>query len=104
MSALRDAFAELDEKQTLLAIQQMIDRGEDPKKILAEARRGLQVVGERFEARQYALIELEMADELFRECVKTVEEITNRKDLEGGAKAEKRTPVLSEKTDQGRVD
>ena len=82
MVALRDAFAELDEKQTLLAIQQMIDHGEDPKEILAEARRGLHIVGERFEARQYALIELEMADELFRECVKAVEE----------------------KTDQGRVD
>ncbi len=104
MSALRDAFADLDEKQTRLAIKQMIDHGEDPKVILDEARRGLQIVGERFEARQYALIELEMADELFRECVKTIEETTNRKDLEGGAKAEKRIPALSEKTDQGRVD
>jgi methanogenic corrinoid protein MtbC1 len=103
MPTLRDAVANLRQEETLLVIRMMIDRGDAPKEVLAEARQGLQMVGERFEAKQYALIELEMANELYRECVKTVEELTNRKDTVV-KKSGKRPHGFSKKTDQGRVD
>lgn len=56
----------------------MIGRGEDPKKVLAEIRQGLHIIGERFEAKEYALMELEMATELFKESVKIVENLTDK--------------------------
>ncbi len=76
MSSIRDAVADLDENQALDEIRRRIKGGEDPERVLTDARRGLQIVGERFNTKRYALIELEMADELFRECVKTVESLT----------------------------
>jgi methanogenic corrinoid protein MtbC1 len=104
MSSVQEAVADLDESQALKEIRRRIEKGEDPDKILEEARRGLHIIGERFNAKEYALIELEMADELFKECVKTVKSLSGRALLGHSEKVEGRTLRLSKKTDMGRVD
>ncbi|MFQ6135454.1 MAG: hypothetical protein ACE5KU_06560 [Nitrososphaerales archaeon] len=104
MSSVQEAVADLDESWALNEIRRRIGRGEDPEKVLAEARRGLRIVGERFNAKRYALIELEMADELFRECVKTVKSLTGKTYSGHPVKAAGRTPRRSRTADLGRVD
>lgn len=104
MSSVQGAVADLDESQALKEIRRRIGKGEDPDKVLEEARRGLRIVGERFNAKQYALIELEMADELFKECVKTIKSLSGKAFSGHPEKAVRMTPRLSKKTDMGRVD
>lgn len=79
MSILEKYIADLDEKNALDEIRKQMTNGEEPKKILASAQKGLHIVGERFEKKQYALIELEMADLLFRECVNIIETLSGEK-------------------------
>jgi len=79
MSTLEDFIADLDEKMALSEIRRLIENGVEPKKILAMTQKGLHIVGERFEKKQYALIELEMADLLFRECVNVIETLSGEK-------------------------
>jgi len=76
MSSLEEFFADLDENHSLDEIKKRIRNGENPDKVLAEVRKGLRAVGERFELKQYALIEIEMAEQLFRICVKTIKELS----------------------------
>jgi len=75
MKNLREVFADLDEKAALRIVRSRLKSGEDPEKVLSDLRLGLRKVGERFEARDYALIELEMASILFKECVAEVESL-----------------------------
>ncbi len=103
MSALQDAVADLDEKRVLTEIRRRMGRGESADKILGEVQRGLHTVGERFEKKRYALIELGMADELFKECVKTIKEITGKPYPEHPVKTTGRRR-RSRKTGTGRVD
>ncbi len=76
MSTLENFIADLDEKSALDEIRRQLASGEDSKKVLALAQKGLHIVGERFEKKQYALIELEMADLLFKECVNIIEAVS----------------------------
>lgn len=79
MSTLENFIADLDEKSALDEIRKQMTSGKEPKKILAMAQRGLHLVGERFEKKQYALIELEMANLLFKECVNIIENLSGEK-------------------------
>tara|TARA_B100001971_G_C17870417_1_gene372943 strand:+ start:188 stop:490 length:303 start_codon:yes stop_codon:yes gene_type:complete len=81
MSTFEKFFADLDEKLSIKEIKKRIENGENPQKLLAEARKGLRIVGERFEMKQYALIELEMAEELFRICETSIKTLSGKKDL-----------------------
>jgi len=74
---LIESVASLNEKAALDEIRRRVKRGEDASKILGEAREGLRAVGERFNRKEYALIELEMADQLFRECKITLESLNS---------------------------
>ena len=82
MSTLEKFFADLDEKLSIKEIKKRIENGENPQKLLVEARKGLRIVGERFEMKQYALIELEMAEELFRICATAIKTLSEKKDVD----------------------
>ncbi|MDP6641702.1 MAG: hypothetical protein QF381_04630 [Nitrososphaerales archaeon] len=82
MSTLEKFFADLDEKLSIKEIKKRIENGENPQKLLVEARKGLRIVGERFEMKQYALIELEMAEELFRICATAIKTLSGKKDVD----------------------
>ena len=82
MSTLEKFFADLDEKLSIKEIKKRIENGENPQQLLVEARKGLRIVGERFEMKQYALIELEMAEEPFRICATAIKTLSGKKDVD----------------------
>ena len=66
------AIADVDEKAALEISQGMLEAGEDPAKVLEVCRRGMSVVGQRFESGKYFLSEMIMAAEIFNEILGTV--------------------------------
>ena len=101
MPTLEAFFADLDEKLSLEDIKKRMKNGENPEKVLAEVQKGLRVVGERFESKQYALIEVEMAEELFKTCVKTIETLSGDKHSNHQNKSADRILEHSDTTDLG---
>ena len=99
MSALEEFFADLDEKLSINEIKKRMKNGEKPEKMLAETKKGLRIVGERFESKQYALIEVEMAEELFKTCVKTIETLSGDKHSNHQNKSADRILEHSDTTD-----
>ncbi len=65
-TALISAVADLDERSTLALVQRRLEAGDDPLAIVEDCQGGLQIVGERYEQRQYYLSGLIMAGEIFR--------------------------------------
>ena len=63
------AIADVDEKAALEIFQRMLEAGEDPAEVLEVCRRGMSVVGQRFESGKYFLSEMIMAAEIFNEIL-----------------------------------
>jgi 5-methyltetrahydrofolate--homocysteine methyltransferase len=63
---LADALAELAEEECLALVQSRLDAGQDPLQILEEARRGMEIVGQRYECNDYFIPELIYAGELMK--------------------------------------
>jgi methanogenic corrinoid protein MtbC1 len=64
---LIDALADLREEETLSVVREMLEDGEDPVKILELSRKGMNVVGDRFERGEYFLSELVVAAAIFKQ-------------------------------------
>jgi len=69
---LAKAVADLKEQEVLKLTKGMLDRGEDPNKILVESRSGMEVVGKRFSDGEYFLPELIYSAEIFKEIAEIV--------------------------------
>ncbi len=65
--------AELKRDQALESIRRRVEKGDEPRKILDECRRGMEIVGERYENGGYFLAELMLAGEIFREATAILE-------------------------------
>ncbi len=65
-------IAELEEEKTLKAIHESLARGEDPLLLIETLRKGMEIVGERFEKKDYFLSELIMSAEIFKESIKLI--------------------------------
>ena len=63
---LVSALVELQEKEALAIARARLDSGGDPMVILDDARRGMEVVGKRFEANQYFIPDLVFSGEILR--------------------------------------
>ncbi|MFC2046390.1 B12-binding domain-containing protein [Chloroflexota bacterium] len=61
------ALVELKEEQCLAIVQQRLDDGQDPVRILEDARRGMAIVGQRYESGTYFIPELIFSGELMRQ-------------------------------------
>ena len=59
-------LADLKEKETLQIVQDRLNAGEDPLAILDDARRALEVVGERFSNREYFIPDLVYSGEIVK--------------------------------------
>ncbi len=70
---LLKALADLQEKESLRIANERLSAGEDPLKILEDSRNALEIVGKRFEAREYFIPDLLYAGEILREIAKIVE-------------------------------
>ncbi len=60
------AIANIEEDEALKLMQEMLDKGEDPARILALCQEAMAIVGQRFEAGEYFLPELIMSGEILR--------------------------------------
>jgi 5-methyltetrahydrofolate--homocysteine methyltransferase len=61
-----NALADLQEDDVLKIVKDRLDAGEDPLKILDDARRALEIVGERFAAGEYFIPDLLYSGEILK--------------------------------------
>ena len=62
-----EAMVDMREQETLEIVKDMIERGEDPMKILDACSDAMEIVGKRFEEGEYFLPQLMMAGEMLKE-------------------------------------
>jgi 5-methyltetrahydrofolate--homocysteine methyltransferase len=66
---LSAAIVDLERDDALSAVKTRAEAGDDPVQILDECRRGMTIVGERFQAGDYFLAELMLSAEIFKGAV-----------------------------------
>ena len=69
---LTNAVADLKEQEALKLTQEKLDRGDDPKGVLEESRKGMELVGKRFSEGEYFLPELIYSGEIFKAIAEIV--------------------------------
>jgi len=65
---LIDAMVELDEETSYNRVKDLIDEGVDPQEIIDTLRKGVDIIGEKYENKEYFLTELVMAGEIFQKA------------------------------------
>lgn len=70
---LAQLLCDLKEEEVMAQVQDRLAREEDPVGIIEECRRGMEVVGKRFEDKEYFITELIMAGEIFGAVIEKVE-------------------------------
>jgi methylmalonyl-CoA mutase cobalamin-binding domain/chain len=70
---LIEAIVDLDEKTSLETVTALLADGIAPMRIVEASRKGLAVVGERYQRREYYLSGLVISGEIFRKIVQMVE-------------------------------
>jgi len=67
------AIVELDRDKALSLVESRSKKGESPLQILEECRRGMTIVGERFQKGDYFLAELMLSGEIFKQVMAILE-------------------------------
>ncbi len=70
---LLQAIAELEEEKSYTLVRKVLDEGVNPKEIIDILRKGVEIVGERFNKKEYFLTELVMSGEIFQQSAKILE-------------------------------
>lgn len=70
---LLQAVVELEEQKSYSLVKALLDEGVNPKEIIEILRKGVDVIGEKFNKKEYFLTELVMAGEIFQQSVKILE-------------------------------
>ncbi len=70
---LIQAVTELEEEKSYSLVKALLDEGVNPKEIVDMLRKGVEIVGERFNKKEYFLTELVMAGEIFQQSAKILE-------------------------------
>ncbi|MCK4363040.1 MAG: B12-binding domain-containing protein, partial [Dehalococcoidia bacterium] len=65
-------LADLEEKEALETVQSRLNTGDDPIDILRDARRGMEIVGQRFSSGEYFIPDLVYAGEILKEITELV--------------------------------
>ena len=63
------ALVELKRDDVMKTVKEKADRGDDPLRILEECRRGMTIVGDRFQSGEFYLAEMMLAAEIFKGVV-----------------------------------
>ncbi len=71
---LVEALSDLEEERAVALLAERIKAGEDVLALLEEARRGMEIVGERFEKGEYYLSELIYAGEILKRMSESLKE------------------------------
>jgi len=69
---LKTMLADLKEKEALEIVKNRLDQGEDPLNILEDARRGMEIVGERFARGEYFIPDLIFSGEILKQITDMV--------------------------------
>jgi 5-methyltetrahydrofolate--homocysteine methyltransferase len=69
---LVNALADLKEEEALRIVEERLNSGEDPFKILEDVRRGMEVVGNRFANNEYFIADLLYAGEILRSVTEKI--------------------------------
>jgi methanogenic corrinoid protein MtbC1 len=69
---LVSTLADLNEEEVLAIAQKKLDSGEDPLKILGDARKGVTIVGQRYHDGEYFIPELVYSGEILKAIVEMV--------------------------------
>lgn len=75
---LINAISNLREEPALALVQERISRGDDPIMIIADCSKGMQRVGERYEAGEYFLAGLIMAGEIFSQVMEWLQPLVEQ--------------------------
>jgi len=67
------AVVELEEQKVMNAVRRKLERKEDPIQILEACRRGMNIVGERFQTGEYSLAELMLSADIFKRAIAILE-------------------------------
>jgi len=88
---LVEAISEMREEEAFALAKAMLDRGEDPIRVLELCREAMDIVGKRFEQQEYFLPELVLAGEMLENIGAIAKPLIQEK---SGAEAKKRGRVL----------
>jgi 5-methyltetrahydrofolate--homocysteine methyltransferase len=69
---LIELMADLREAESIALVKERVQKGEDPMKILDDARAAMETVGKRFESCEYFIPDLMMAGEILRQISEIV--------------------------------
>jgi len=72
MKELADLLADLKEDEVLRVVKERVEAGDDPLEVLEACRKGMSIVGERFEKGEYFLSEMVYASEIFKRVMEIV--------------------------------
>jgi len=70
---LIQALADLEEDEFLRLFEEVLSEGQDPVTLLENCRKGMEIVGKRFEEKEYFLTDLIMAAEMFKVATSQIE-------------------------------
>jgi len=69
---LVNTLADLKEQETLTIVKDRLNAGEDPLKILEDARKGMEIVGKRFASSEYFIPDLVYSGEILKAVTELV--------------------------------
>ncbi len=75
---LVEAIADLKEEEALKIVKDRLNGGEDPLKILEEARKGLEIVGNRFATGEYFIPDLIYSGEIMKQITEMVKPLISQ--------------------------
>jgi len=75
---LVEAIADLREEEALKIVKDRLSAGEDPLKILEEARKGLEIVGNRFASGEYFIPDLIYSGEIMKQITEIVKPLISQ--------------------------
>ena len=78
MMDLVEAIADLREEEALKIVKEKLSAGEDPLKILEEARKGLEIVGNRFASGEYFIPDLIYSGEIMKQITEIVKPLISQ--------------------------
>ncbi len=70
---LFESVVELEEQKAYELVRQLLEEKSDPKEIIDILRKAVEVIGEKFNKKEYFLTELVMAGEIFQQSAKILE-------------------------------
>ncbi|MFX0008432.1 MAG: B12-binding domain-containing protein [Promethearchaeota archaeon] len=70
---LMEAIIDLDEDKAYSLVKKLIEDGDSPSDIIEILRRGVEVIGDKFNKKEYFLAELVMAGEIFSQSTEILE-------------------------------